>query len=261
MDAGSRERAWPGGFNARDVGGVPLASGGCTRRGVVFRSGRATSLTDAGWAALRADGIRTIVDLRNHDERERRADDPVVDAGATAGVRVIEAPTEDPTLEAFRSAFSPYLNSPDGYATYAELFADRIAAALDVIADAARDGGVLVHCSAGRDRTGLLLGLVLRAAGATPETIADEDALAARAVNEHHGRRVVPHPYERFADDAAFAPVLAERRVGILAWLDGLDRGDAGARALEAAGALRSAERVSELVRVCAAQPGSAPQQ
>lgn len=259
--APARERAWPGAFNARDLGGIAVAGGATTRFGVLFRSGRVTSMRAGGWDALRRDGVRTIVDLRNGAERGRRADDPVVHDEAVAGIRVCHAPTEDPLDEVYRRACVPYLNTPRDYGLYATRFADRIAAALDAIADAAAEGAVLVHCSAGRDRTGLVLGLALRAAGASASTIAGEDALAVCAVNAHHGRRTTPHPFERWVDDDALAAVLAERRAAVLAWLDGLDAGREGAGALESAGALLAAARVAGVLGVCAPPAGAGPRQ
>lgn len=256
-----RERDWPGAFNARDLGGVALAGGATTASGVLFRSGRVTSMPAAGWDALRRDGVRTIVDLRNGDERARRPDDPPLPDDAMAGVRIRHAPTEDPGDEVYRRACVPYLNTPRDYGLYATRFADRIARALDAIADAAADGAVLVHCSAGRDRTGLVLALALRAAGAPPEAIAHEDELATRAVNAHHGRRTVRHPYERFQEEAALAVVIAERRAALLAWLAELDAGGESAAALASAGALRAAERVAVVLGVCGRVHAAAPRQ
>lgn len=255
-----RECAWRGVFNARDVGGVPLAQGSA-RTGRLFRSGRTASLTTQGWEAVRAAGVRTVVDLRPERERGRRDDDPRLEPGALDGLRFVGAAVEDPDDPEFRALCDPYLNHPRDYGAYATLFAERIAGALDTIADAAGEGGVLVHCSAGRDRTGLVLALVLRASGASNETIADEDELATRSVNAHHGRRARPHPYERFMDDRDLAAVIASRRAAMLDWLVGLDAGDAVATSLGTAGALDAARRVAAVLGVCDATPAEASAQ
>jgi hypothetical protein len=67
--ARDRHLDWEGCCNARDLGGLSTTDGRTTRWGAVARSERLDELTAAGWSALEAHGIRTIVDLRNHDER------------------------------------------------------------------------------------------------------------------------------------------------------------------------------------------------
>src|SRR5207244_3563890 len=65
-----RHLQWEGCFNVRDLGGFPTRSGGTTAWGAVVRSDSPAALTAAGWDALRAHGIRTVVDLRDQTERE-----------------------------------------------------------------------------------------------------------------------------------------------------------------------------------------------
>ena len=64
-----RHLDWEGCFNVRDLGGLPTTDGRVTRRGAVIRADTLDGLTAAGWAALVAHGVRTVVDLRNDDER------------------------------------------------------------------------------------------------------------------------------------------------------------------------------------------------
>jgi len=81
-----RHLDWEGCLNVRDLGGLPAAGGRVTRWGAVVRSGDPARLTPAGWAALRGHGIRTIVDLRNDDER-----DPAPDPPPQRGIEVARA--------------------------------------------------------------------------------------------------------------------------------------------------------------------------
>ena len=81
--SGERHLGWDGVHNARDLGGLSIAGGGETRWGAVIRADSLGKLTPAGWAALQAYGVRTVIDLRNDDEVERgarrdpgHADDP-----------------------------------------------------------------------------------------------------------------------------------------------------------------------------------------
>src|SRR4051812_31432926 len=81
-----RHLDWEGCFNVRDLGGLPLADGGETRWCAVVRGDALDELTEAGWAALAAHGVRTVVDLRNADERG--------DAIPPDGVRVVHVPLD-----------------------------------------------------------------------------------------------------------------------------------------------------------------------
>ena len=64
------ELAWEGCLNVRDLGGHRTEDGGETSYGAIVRADSVHQLTEAGWEALVAYGIRTVVDLRGHHERE-----------------------------------------------------------------------------------------------------------------------------------------------------------------------------------------------
>src|SRR6185436_14450338 len=69
-----RDLDWDGCVNARDLGGLPTVDGGITRRGVLVRSEAVERLSADGWRALRDHGVRTIIDLREDDERSDPGD-------------------------------------------------------------------------------------------------------------------------------------------------------------------------------------------
>lgn len=173
----SRTLPWEGLVNARDLGGLPLRDGGSTRPGRIVRSDNVRHLTTTGWAQLREHGIRTIVDLRFAGERS--SDPPVPDAIAVEHVSLFGAhdPAEAARVDALvRSA-------PDAAAATAALYVDtlttrveNVAAAVDAIAGAG-EGGVAVHCFVGKDRTGIVVALLLELAGVERDAIVDDYAL------------------------------------------------------------------------------------
>ncbi|MEX5269801.1 tyrosine-protein phosphatase [Kocuria sabuli] len=193
--------AWDGAVNARRLAGD------------VWRMGRSERLTGAGWRAAAADGVRTVVDLRNAGERRRRDTDPVDEPAARAGITVLHRPTEDPAHPGFNRVGTPYLNHPRGYREYLRLFPGPLAEAVRAVATA--EGAVVVHCSAGRDRTGVLALLLLGLAGASPERLLAEDEAAARGINEWHRVSPVPHPVERHHPEDELAALLADRRAAL----------------------------------------------
>lgn len=188
--------------------------------GSVYRMGRRECVTEAGWKEAYGDGIRTIIDLRNPGERQRRPTDPEV-GGALAVFDVVHAPTEDPDNPEFKALCDPYLNDPAHYAANARLFPDRLAAVFKAVAGA--PGGVVIHCSAGRDRSGMIAAMLQDLAGAGDTEIVASYQSAMRSINERHRTMWPPHPYERYLDEETFTPLLETRGARVLDFVRGLN--------------------------------------
>jgi protein-tyrosine phosphatase len=153
---------WTGCRNARDLGGLPTHDGARIRPGALLRSDHHGGLTPAAVDAIRAAGVSRVVDLRWH--RELAADpspfacDPIY-AHVPLLMDVIDYEFTD-------ESYGPLLDHNKEY----------VAAGFRAVAQAP-PGGVLVHCHAGRDRTGTLVALALGVAGVAPEGIAEDYAL------------------------------------------------------------------------------------
>ncbi|GGH90697.1 tyrosine-protein phosphatase [Arthrobacter liuii] len=202
---------WDGAVNAWHV------SGG------IYRMGRREWLTEAGWKQAFDDGVRTIVDLRNAAEARHRDTDPVVPAAALAGIDVVQAPTEDPGDPRFTAVTGPYLNDPAHYAENARLFPEKLVGVFRAIALAAPKGDVVLHCAAGRDRSGLVAAMIQDLSGDPDEAIAEGYRRAARGINERYRTHGPPHSRERYLDQAELAPLLEERGLAVVAFVRGLD--------------------------------------
>jgi hypothetical protein len=197
-----RAMRWEGAVNAWHVAGD------------VYRMGRREWLTETGWRQAYDHGIRTVVDLRNEAEIRRRETDPPVDEAALAAFDVVLAPTEDPANSEFRELCAPYLNDPASYADNARLFPDLLAGVFKAVA--AAEGGVIIHCSAGRDRSGMIAAMLQDLAGHSDEAIVRAYERSMRGINEHHRRSAVPHPHERFLPEDALVPLLESRGESLL---------------------------------------------
>jgi hypothetical protein len=138
--APDRHLDWEGCCNARDLGGLPTTDGRTTRRGAVARSERLDELTAAGWSALEAHGIRTIVDLRNHDERRPLGD------RCPASVAIVHVPLDDRADTRFWDRWGHLDGTPLFFRPFLDAKPERCAAALEAIANAG-PGGVLFHCA------------------------------------------------------------------------------------------------------------------
>jgi protein-tyrosine phosphatase len=163
---------WEGCLNARDLGGYATGDGRETRWGAVVRSASLAALTEAGRAALADYGVRAIVDLRLPAEL---ADDPNPFAEpGDHGIAYINVSFIDPAAappDAVSTLAEDYLQMLDRYR-------QGVAEAMTAVARAP-DGAVLIHCAAGKDRTGLISALLLGLAGVPDDTIAADYAMTA----------------------------------------------------------------------------------
>jgi len=179
-----RHLDWEGCFNVRDLGGLRAAGGRVVRHGAVVRGDQANRLTAAGWTALQAHGVRTIVDIRDPTERKPDA------APRPVELVTVELPLEDQTDTAFWEQWRRFSCTPLYYRAFLGHAQAQMAAIFAAIAEA-EPGGVLIHCGAGRDRTGLVMLVLLALLGVSPEEIAADHALSAerlRALFAQEGR-------------------------------------------------------------------------
>ncbi len=154
---------WPDLLNARDVGGIPTTDGGRIRERALIRTDNHARLTPSGVDALRSHGVTRVIDLRWEWEASE-SPSPLAGDEVYRRLPACFDPTGDEEIP------------PDSYRLMADLSRDRLAAALIAIAEAP-PGAVVVHCHAGRDRTGLVTALALHVAGASVEAIAADYAL------------------------------------------------------------------------------------
>jgi protein-tyrosine phosphatase len=160
VELNNRELSWDGCVNVRDLGGL-----GQVTPGAVVRMEAPRSLTEAGWAAAWAHGVRTVVDLRDPGECEPDH------APRPTGITTVQVPL-DPVGTPFYEHWTKIDNlaSPLYFPAMLAEHPERVVAAVRAIANAV-PGCVVFHCAAGKDRTGLLALVLLTLAGATPEEI------------------------------------------------------------------------------------------
>ena len=210
-----RDLVWDGYRNARDLGGLPtsLSATGATRFGRVARGPRRELLTETGWRDARGWGLAAVVDLRCAHEVGVRDGDPVVAPETLDTVPVVNAPTEDQDDPEFRETCFPILDSPEYWRHNWRILPRLVLATLTAIADAPH--GLLVHCSAGRDRTGMISALLLSNAGVAPSVVAADYAESVRALagvtaHAQHDRQATWGTDEVYEWIAATAPIVED---------------------------------------------------
>ncbi|MFC8680016.1 tyrosine-protein phosphatase [Microbacterium ureisolvens] len=188
--------------NFRDTGGTPLVAGGETRSGVLYRSEALSTLTPTGVAELAATGIGVIADFRTDMER-RMAPDVLPDSrpfhvvqlplleGAMTGFAqsAMQAKDPDAAKAAIGAALAQLPSLGDLYVSMLEHGAGSFAELARLVANGAAvpvgttagddHSAVLVHCTAGKDRTGVAVALLLDAVGAERAAVVSDYASSA----------------------------------------------------------------------------------
>jgi protein-tyrosine phosphatase len=156
-----------GASNFRDLGGYPTVDKRVVCTGMVFRSGALHALTDADHERLRTLGVRVAVDLRPPEEQA---------AEPTNAPFLHIVPV--PLMRGERTSDPSALANGDGYLRdrYTEIVLDRASDIGTIFRWLARDNGLpaVIHCAAGKDRTGVVSAVLLLALGVDEPTVLDD---------------------------------------------------------------------------------------
>ena len=246
-----------GAVNARDLGGLPTTDGGSTVHGRLLRSENLQELTPGDVSRLVEElGLTTVIDLRSTNEVTIEGPAPL---DALSGVRHAHHPVLKEFLDVSDTLKAALLTEsieadreryPDDpmcghYLGYLENRPEEVVGALRAIATA--PGAAIVHCAAGKDRTGVVVALALTVAGVEPQAIIDDymatddrlEAIVARLSRSRmYAGDVTSRPVKAHAPRAetmkAFLEQLTVRYGGIDAWLTGNGFGAAEIAALRA---------------------------
>jgi protein-tyrosine phosphatase len=222
-----RHLDWPGLANVRDLGGLPTHDGATVRDGALIRADSLTHLDEEAVGLVERAGVSRIVDLRRPAESDQVhpfADDETY----------VNLPVEDP---ADRKDFGDTMLSI--YLALLDARPDLFAAAVGAIADAP-PGAVVVHCAAGKDRTGLVVGMALTLVGVSPELVAADYALTESRLAhlvEGYLDRLPDQSRREVVREQSATPAATMRAV-----LDHLERTYGGAEAYLRTGGLTGAQ-------------------
>lgn len=194
--------------NLRDLGGKSSRIGGQVRTGQLYRAEAICTPGANDAATLAALGIRLVCDLRSERERDRAASHWLttdielltmdIAADFRAGVDPFAAMRDDPgEAGAIRLMIATYESLPEACALH-------LATLFDRLADGAHP--MLIHCTAGKDRTGFFAAMILSALGvAEDEIVADYLLSGERQSREvlDATRAIMEAGLRRRVDDAA----------------------------------------------------------
>jgi len=188
--APERRIALEGAVNFRDLGGYAGADGLRTRWRTLFRADGLGDLTEGDFATMRVLGIRTVIDLRSAEELERGRFDVDAHPVTFHHFPIIE---QLPDADAFDK--QPGLLGTQ----YLEMVRDAGPAFVSVLEILAAPGSLpaVFHCTAGKDRTGVLSAIVLSLLGVDEPTVVADYALSGAAMTRLRAKIIVKYPDSR----------------------------------------------------------------
>lgn len=243
--------------NLRDVGGIPTTDGGAIAPSRLLRSDNLQDLSERDVAALHERGVTDVVDLRSGVEVRSEGPGPLAADGSIAvhhhslfiedevhppesstgqGPEPIAVGTDtdgapgEPGGEELPAAALPWVGREPStqhadpttghYLSYLVDRPDSVLAALRTIAHA--EGATLVHCAAGKDRTGTIVALALLAVGADPEAVVDDYAASNERMEQIVARLMASPTYADNLRDRPMSSHLTRPEImrGVIAAID-----------------------------------------
>jgi protein-tyrosine phosphatase len=180
-----------GAVNARDLGGLPAGDGRRIAPRTLLRSDNLQDLSPADVRKLVGDfGLSTVVDLRSNKEAEAEGPSPLDAVPSVRHLRLSVLPELGERTDVVAEALllkreRDQSRYPDDvmcghYLGYLEDRPDAVVGAVRAIAEA--PGAVIVHCAAGKDRTGVVTALALTAVGVPAEDVVTDYAATAEKI-------------------------------------------------------------------------------
>jgi protein-tyrosine phosphatase len=209
---------WPDCQNTRDLGGL-RRRGGVTRSGALVRSDDVSVLTAAGREAMRAYGVTTVIDLRSNSERsgtfDARFPRPLVQMVRAEAVTYLHRELVDDT------SLKKLGEASNMFERYLVMLNTRQSAFREIFtAISQAEGGVVFHCFAGKDRTGLVAAMVLALNDVPPDEIAADFGETDRQLANAYAKWISEAPEEQreeMRDELRCPP---ERILGVLDYLE-----------------------------------------
>ena len=238
--------------NTRDLGGLPTVDGGTTRPGRVLRSDNLQTLSgDDVRRLVRELGLREVIDLRSIAEVLLEGRGPLRDVPEVTHRHFSLLPERGHHTDVFAAEDDEVPDLPGGwlesllprqvgeqdqdeppavrsYLGYLDHRPENVVGALRAIA--AADGASVVHCAAGKDRTGVIVAFALAVAGVPHEEIVADYAMTADVIEALVAKLATSATYrdDMDFDDLARHTPRAETMERVLALLDERHGGPAG---------------------------------
>lgn len=219
MDFQARHHPFEGCFNFRDIGGYPAGKGQQVRWGLCYRAGRQDQMTAQDRQGLAALGIKAQVDLRRPAEIAVQGQGPLPEMGAAYHHLPI---LPDGSAERLSQVVGMTGISGQRYLGYLEFAGPPLAKLFELLAGA-ENLPLVIHCVAGKDRTGIAIALLLATLGVDRPLIEADYRLTNLDVGRHLGAIEASGALPKGMSRDAMALVAGVPEDAISVFLDGLD--------------------------------------
>lgn len=218
IDFEERHFPFAGCFNFRDIGGYPTVDGRLLRWGRYFRAGRQDRMTSSDLQKVAQLGIKTQIDLRRPDELEDQGRGPLEDMGIDYRWHSVIPPNGSQVLDAAAGEGI----SGKRYLRYLDFDTTPWLQVFRILADS-ESYPVVVHCTAGKDRTGVTTAFLLSVLGVKRKLIEEDFILSNRDQPRHI----------KFLESRGLSSGSVHRNVGVpedamKVFLDGMDKEHGG---------------------------------
>jgi len=204
----------PGTYNLRDVGGYTTLDGRVTRWQVLLRADALHNLDADGQSALAALGLLSVIDLRERDELDRSPD-----RLGPLNVQTLHHPLFDRPTTGIASTAVARRSLADTYLLVVDERADALVGVVRAIA-ADDVTPAIVHCTAGKDRTGMVIALVLSALGVEEDLIVQDFAVTGQLLDGAFKEEILARTSERGVPLSEIEPMLSADPQLIRSFLD-----------------------------------------
>jgi protein-tyrosine phosphatase len=222
-----------GAVNVRDVAGLPTGDGRVVQPGRLIRSDNLQSLSERDIDVLVNEiGVRSVADLRTGVEVHHEGPGPMaeIEDVDVRNLSLLPEAGDQTDLAADGKVILPWEKRTEKseerrgtsaiYLSYLDDRADSIIAALRLIAQS--DGATIVHCAAGKDRTGTVVALALAEVGVTRDAIVEDYARSSERIEAIFDRLRATRTYARDLADTQ-AHEHAPREATMQRLLDAID--------------------------------------
>lgn len=170
-------------INFRDLGGFYAADDKIVRWNSLYRSDKFEGTSEKEWGIMKENGIRVIMDLRSFEEIEKFPDDCPPD------FEYICCPLVEYNLS-FENISSPAMQAfalkvSEGYKNIVMEHGQNLAKIINTISDNVEKGGIVFHCTSGKDRTGVVASVLYYILG-----VSDEDIIADYQTSYTYNKRM-----------------------------------------------------------------------
>ncbi|TVY75902.1 Tyrosine-protein phosphatase, partial [Lachnellula suecica] len=211
--------------NFRDLGGYPITASPAhsVKRSIIYRCGEPSLVKEDGIKTMQKLGITHMYDLRSEPELQRNRDAGRGDVVEWEGCERVFVPVfrnEDYSPEGLAVRLKDYAsNDAEGFTrAYADILKNAPDSYRTILLHIANDPEkpLIVHCTAGKDRTGVICALILSLCGVDDETVAQEYSLTEIGLSTEWKEGVIAHLMEN--------PVLKNNKEGAWNLISARDR-------------------------------------